>query len=1007
MPFSFLNRLTRISNSSTDSVNPAMLSLDDTSPSPPVNLSSLTVSTADNNAGTLNEYLSNSPTAQSQIWGGRTALVAVQPARVKVYSLPAGFGRHSFSYHADALSPPSPSTLSQKLAKSPSGEGSVSNAGSAPASLNASTSKSLSTSIKDAVAMLYTGISSSGTGRKSNRSSISESSVTSGSDHSASSSYGRSGSSSNSNSLGKKLSANALLPANTLGFPAARAVVNSLPAIGSKATLQLLSPIKSTGGEGGGAIGGNQSPQTDNFKIMMKSLASSYSSSDEQAAASASNNITLGASSLPSPATGVFTSSSLLSNGQQQPQPQQQQPLFDARYGYHQSLSPRAYSSNVSSSTSTSGNGVDLARSQAIQPPLQLRHQAMVPHQVQSLVSQQIQQQQTQKKLSQQSQQPTAAVSVSPYSSASAPPIPPHFSNAERYITPSGTGGGGGGGGFSPNFLPTVFANNFSSNLNPPSPSSSTTSSFAPPPATNFDTTLTPQDATNNRYQFPQTSQPSSTSMLMMRPSSTPFSISSVSPPPIHSIRRMMKSHSQIKLLQEMIDPGDEVLTDMFIREIIAVGVATEACSLAGNYIVQRLLFANDSDSRVEMVKHLIYPPSLLANGGVLPPSTYLGQSALPISALHIHINPAHAAAASNEPGSRNAFRAWLTEAERQLQEEAREIFAANEELQLLHILCEKSGTRCIQVLLEPSRAFETLHMLRVIKQSAYFARPFDIHLLFSTLALVAPSGLLAISCDAIGSHVMQLILRLGIPPLGGAPDDQLDSLQQLLGLKRHFLKTVIGPIFCQYMSIIAGRQFGVVVVKALYDVCSSDPELLADRERIAAAVAADVVSLAINPHGTFIVAHILTTTDNKGDSLLLLHSIEDRGGVDSFGNKTGFLDLAMNKYASNALEKLLQCLNPSRSEQDAQTATFVVSKLLTSSEVYPNPVVALVNSQSGNYVLQAAASVCSIQQATFIRDQLIPGGLYHVVKSTPGGKKLFGVLEQRIARSSLKPFPL
>ncbi len=468
-----------------------------------------------------------------------------------------------------------------------------------------------------------------------------------------------------------------------------------------------------------------------------------------------------------------------------------------------------------------------------------------------------------------------------------------------------------------------------------------------------------------------------------------------------------MKSHSQIKLLQEMIDPGDEVLTDMFIREIIAVGVATEACSLAGNYIVQRLLFAKDSDSRVEMVKNLLYPPSLLASGGMLPPSTYLGQSVLPISALHIHINPAHAAAASNEPGSRNAFRAWLTEAERQLQEEAREIFAANEELQLLHILCEKSGTRCIQVLLEPSRAFETLHMLRVIKQSAYFARPYDIHLLFSTLALVAPPGLIAISCDAIGSHVMQLILRLGIPPLGGAPDDQLDSLQQLLGLKRQFLKNVISPIFCQYMSIIAGRQFGVVVVKALYDVCSSDPELFADRDKIAAAVAADVVSLAINPHGTFIVAHILTTTENKGDSLQLLHSIEDKGGVDSFGNKTGFLDLAMNKYASNALEKLLQCLNPSRSEQDAQTAAFVVSKLLLSSEVYPNPVVALVNSQSGNYVLQAAASVCSIQQATFIRDQLIPGGLYHVVKSTPGGKKLFGVLEQRIARSALKPFHL
>jgi hypothetical protein len=489
----------------------------------------------------------------------------------------------------------------------------------------------------------------------------------------------------------------------------------------------------------------------------------------------------------------------------------------------------------------------------------------------------------------------------------------------------------------------------------------------------------------------------------MMRPASSPFSISASPPPPIHSIRRMMKSHSQIKMLQEMIDPGDEILTDMFIREIIAVGVPTEACSLAGNYIVQRLLFAKDSDSRVEMLKNLIYPPSILVNGGVA--TSALGETILPISALHIHINPAHAAAASNEPGSRNAFRAWLTEAERQLQDEAREIFAANEELQLLHIMCEKSGTRCIQVLLEPSRAFETLHMLRVIKQSAYFARPFDVHLLFSTLAMMAPSGLLAISCDAIGSHVMQLVLRLGIPPLGGAPDDQLDTLQQLLILKRHFLSSVIAPVFCEYMSIIAGRQFGVVVVKALYDVCTSDPELASVREKLATAVANDVVSLAINPHGTFIVAHILTTTENKSDSLLLLTSIESRGGADSFGNKTGFLDLAMNKYASNALEKLLQCLNPSRSEQDAQTAAFIVSKLLLSSEVYPNPVVSLVNSQSGNYVLQAAASVCSIQQATFIRDQLIPGGLYNVVKSTPGGKKLFGVLEQRIARSALKPF--
>jgi hypothetical protein len=244
--------------------------------------------------------------------------------------------------------------------------------------------------------MLYTGISSSRrSSSKSTRSSISESSVVSGSDISAPSSYGKNSiSSSSSSSLGKKLSANSLLPANTLGFPSARPVVNSLPAIGSKATLQLLSSLKTTTDEGDE---GGQPPRTDNFKVMMKSLSSSYSVSDERAlppSTSTNKSSVLGESSFSTSGNEVYTSSAP-SNSLHQYQQQQQ---FDPRYGYQpvqtQTLSsPTAFSPSVIASPLSPGGVI---QSQVIQPPPQFRQQAVVPQYMQSLVSQQIQQQQQQ-----------------------------------------------------------------------------------------------------------------------------------------------------------------------------------------------------------------------------------------------------------------------------------------------------------------------------------------------------------------------------------------------------------------------------------------------------------------------------------------------------------------------------------------------------------------------------------------------------------------------------------
>jgi hypothetical protein len=253
--------------------------------------------------------------------------------------------------------------------------------------------------------------------------------------------------------------------------------------------------------------------------------------------------------------------------------------------------------------------------------------------------------------------------------------------------------------------------------------------------------------------------------------------------------------------------------------------------------------------------------------------------------------------------------------------------------------------------------------------------------------------AILALCCDAIGSHVIEALLFSAAVRRSNFLDEAA-QLERCAFVERRLLPLATAPCV---LAVLASRQFGVVVAQRLFDYLNAaerdsdeverSAALARVRTRFVGSVAAQARKLARCRYGNFLVSYVIDNGEPREAATVAANLVS---GMPGAGQSP--LELATHSYASRVVEKALR-----RAPDIGFSPLPLVAILFSPEQRVPaqadaplalqgnvhvrarvvhdalSPAAFLLFSSFGNYVLQAALEAASETQLEAGFAQLLP----------------------------------